>query len=927
MQKKLIIYLIFLLVSINVFATDLMHLKINQFGVIYDVLEFKKQHEIIIASEKGLFIYTGKKIISIKNSKDKAFHKISIMNDSIYVLSFNKNVYKIVNNDLELVFSDKNNESINDFYGINDKILLCFPSKLVIYSNQSINEIFPKQNAYVHGILKHDNINFLFSQSKNKIYLKEIAGDKGFDINFSGKIQKVFLNKSTNFFISNGFIYSIDVCNKSLKKIIEIPKELKNVKIYSIKKIDENNIAIGHNNGFSMYDIKKNAFSHFFKEHIIHSIIQDSFGNIWLGSKFQGLIQIPSKNIFELDIHQLLGINDKVVSSYQKDDKWYLGTNFGKIVVYDLNNNKIQQVKLNNNADVQSFYKKDNYLYVYCDKLYKIDVKSLKIIQTYNVHSTKAIFVDQDIYCATSGDFQNISKQFKTNKGLWHICMYYDKIKKGFYLGTNSGVFFVDKNMSNKPEKLKDNLKIVSIKKINEELRFFGINGVVYDSNFNIIKRHAINKVHNVSQLKPEKYLLYNDYEVLMVNHEVERKLNFIPKITQDNPILNILEFNNNLFILTSDKIYKIKNYHSFIQDNLDETLDLQISSSKKSDKKNQIRLSYKNTKILFELKSNLDLSFFSNYDVHFKINKEAPQKIEANRKGEFILNLNYLPEGNSTITFLLTNKKGESLSEKKISVFVSSPFWKSIWFLSLLFFFVSTAIYFYQKNRIKKINDSNAEKIKKEKLKTKLVKSQLTAIRSQMNPHFVFNTLSTIQLKIAKKETNIAFNLVQKFSSLMRGVLSYSQVEIITLKEELNILKNYIELENQRFNNSINIAINVDKTMDLDDFKIPSLITQPFVENSFQHGLRHKKGNKILQISIKKNSSTSYSVVIEDNGIGIEASKELNKKNSWKKSFAMDAIKKRIQHINSLGVVHVFLKVSSNEFGTKTYIKVNDYD
>lgn len=927
MQKKLIIYLIFLLVSINVFATDLMHLKINQFGVIYDVLEFKKQHEIIIASEKGLFIYTGKKIISIKNSKDKAFHKISIMNDSIYVLSFNKNVYKIVNNDLELVFSDKNNESINDFYGINDKILLCFPSKLVIYSNQSINEIFPKQNAYVHGILKHDNINFLFSQSKNKIYLKEIAGDKGFDINFSGKIQKVFLNKSTNFFISNGFIYSIDVCNKSLKKIIEIPKELKNVKIYSIKKIDENNIAIGHNNGFSMYDIKKNAFSHFFKEHIIHSIIQDSFGNIWLGSKFQGLIQIPSKNIFELDIHQLLGINDKVVSSYQKDDKWYLGTNFGKIVVYDLNNNKIQQVKLNNNADVQSFYKKDNYLYVYCDKLYKIDVKSLKIIQTYNVHSTKAIFVDQDIYCATSGDFQNISKQFKTNKGLWHICMYYDKIKKGFYLGTNSGVFFVDKNMSNKPEKLKDNLKIVSIKKINEELSFFGINGVVYDSNFNIIKRHAINKVHNVSQLKPEKYLLYNDYEVLMVNHEVERKLNFIPKITQDNPILNILEFNNNLFILTSDKIYKIKNYHSFIQDNLDETLDLQISSSKKSDKKNQIRLSYKNTKILFELKSNLDLSFFSNYDVHFKINKEAPQKIEANRKGEFILNLNYLPEGNSTITFLLTNKKGESLSEKKISVFVSSPFWKSIWFLSLLFFFVSTAIYFYQKNRIKKINDSNAEKIKKEKLKTKLVKSQLTAIRSQMNPHFVFNTLSTIQLKIAKKETNIAFNLVQKFSSLMRGVLSYSQVEIITLKEELNILKNYIELENQRFNNSINIAINVDKTMDLDDFKIPSLITQPFVENSFQHGLRHKKGNKILQISIKKNSTTSYSVVIEDNGIGIEASKELNKKNSWKKSFAMDAIKKRIQYINSLGVVHVFLKVSSNEFGTKTYIKVNDYD
>jgi len=927
MLKKLVIYFILLLVNLNVFSTDLMHLKINKFGIIYDVLELRKQNEIIIASEKGLFIYTGKKIIPIKNSINQAFHKIVVVNDNIYALSFSKKVYRIVNDNLELIFSDKNNESINDFYGINDKILLCFPSKLIIYSNQSIKEIFPKQNAYVHGILKHDNINFLFSQSKNKIYLKEITGDKDFDINFSGKIQKVFLNKTTNFFISNGFIYSIDVYNKSLKKIIEIPKELKNVKIYSIKKIDKNSIAIGHNNGFSMYDIKKNTFSHFFKEHTIHSIIQDSFGNIWLGSKFEGLIQIPSKNIFEFDIQQSLSINDKVLSSYQKNNKCYLGTNFGKIIIYDLNNNKIQQVKLNNNADVQSFYKKGNYLYAYCDKLYKIDVKSLKIIQTYNVHSTKAIFVDQDIYCATSGDFQNISKHLKTNKGLWHICMYYDKIKKGFYLGTNSGVFFVDKNMSNKSEKLKDNLKIVSIKKINEELRFFGINGEVYDFNFNIIKKHTINKVHNVSQLKREKYLLYNNSEVLIVNGNTEKKLNFISKIAQDKPIINILEKNNDLLILTSDKIYNIKNYHSFIQDNLDETLDLQISSSKKSDKKNQIRLSYKNTKILFELKSNLDLSFFSNYDLLFKINKDLPQKIEANKNGEYLLNLNFLPEGNSNITFLLTNKKGELLSKKKYSIFVSSPFWKSFWFLSLLFLFVSTSIYFYQKNRIKKINDLNTEKIKKEKLKTKLVKSQLTAIRSQMNPHFVFNTLSTIQLKIAKKETNIAFNLVQKFSSLMRGVLSYSQVEIITLKEELNILKNYIELENQRFDNSINIAINVDKTMDLDDFKIPSLITQPFVENSFQHGLRHKKGNKILQISIKKNSTTSYSVVIEDNGIGIEASKELNKKNSWKKSFAMDAIKKRIQYINSLGVVHVFLKVSSNEFGTKTYIKVNDYD
>ncbi|HFS66695.1 MAG TPA: hypothetical protein ENK67_00605 [Flavobacteriia bacterium] len=923
MQKKYFYILVFSLLIFKSYALDLMHIKIKKFGIIYDIYEIKKEKQLLIAAEKGVYIYTGKKITKIKGLGKNTFHKIAFVQDVLYLLSFNNLIYKLDKDKLSFVANLETSQNTNDFYCIKDAIYICYPNQLQVYRNHKVGTKYKDNKFYNFGILKKDSLNFLFSQTNNTLQFINLEDDKKFSIPFGKKIKKVFLSKNNNYFIADNSLFTIT--HQGFTKVISLPNELLNTKIYTIKKIVDA-IYIGHNNGFTIYSIKDKTFEHSFKQHAVHCIIQDSFQNIWLGTKFEGLIQIPSKNIFQFEINNILDNKDKIVSTYKFRQNLYLGTNFGKLIIYNLANNKAKIISLQNNAEVQSIFQKGNNLYVYCDKLYQISLKTYKTLKKYSVHSTKDIFVDKDIYCATSGDFQNITQNKKVNKGLWHTCIYLDSIKQNFYLGTKTGISIVSKKKLQSISNINKNIKIIRIKNRDNQLHFFDNKGNIYDDKLNTIKSYPINKVTGVTDLDADDFLLFNHTNVLLVNNNKTERINFISKLIENKPIINIIKSNDNLIVITSEKIYTIKNYNQFFNSNPDEKIQLIITPNREITTNNTY-LSYKENNLLFRIKSNLDLSFFSDYNIFYQLNNKDKNEIESNKNGEYILKLDFLPIGNSAINFFLKNKNGKTLNNKEYNIYVKAPFWKSIWFLLILISVFITAIFYYQKKRIQKINAINLEKIKKEKLKTKLLKSELTAIRSQMNPHFVFNTLSTIQLKIAKQETNTAFKLVQKFSSLMRGVLNLSQVEIITLKQELDILKNYIDLEQERFDKEIFINYHIDDKIDLSDFNIPSLITQPLVENSLQHGLRHKKGIKKLDISIIQLNENSFQFIIKDNGIGIDAANEINQQNNWKKSFAMEAIKRRIKFVNSLKNLKVVLNITSNSNGTIAQITVHNYD
>jgi PAS domain S-box-containing protein len=160
------------------------------------------------------------------------------------------------------------------------------------------------------------------------------------------------------------------------------------------------------------------------------------------------------------------------------------------------------------------------------------------------------------------------------------------------------------------------------------------------------------------------------------------------------------------------------------------------------------------------------------------------------------------------------------------------------------------------------------------------LAEYKLMALRSAMNPHFIFNALNSIQYFITERDRANAINYLSTFSKLIRGILNNSKSNAIRLHEELTLLKHYINLELLRFENKFEFILDIEDDLDIYSLEIQPLIIQPFVENAIIHGLYNSYSKGILRISIRKQNPGTLFVIIEDNGIGREAARKLREKN-----------------------------------------------
>ncbi len=145
---------------------------------------------------------------------------------------------------------------------------------------------------------------------------------------------------------------------------------------------------------------------------------------------------------------------------------------------------------------------------------------------------------------------------------------------------------------------------------------------------------------------------------------------------------------------------------------------------------------------------------------------------------------------------------------------------------------------------------------------------AKLEALRSQMNPHFIFNSLNAIQECILTNKVDAAYEYLSKFSKLQRMVLNNSAKEFITLSSEIEMLRLYLSLESLRFSQSFTYTIEIEKNTDADDIQLPSMLVQPYVENAIWHGLRNKVGDKILKINCIEKVGELI-ITIDDNGVG----------------------------------------------------------
>lgn len=207
------------------------------------------------------------------------------------------------------------------------------------------------------------------------------------------------------------------------------------------------------------------------------------------------------------------------------------------------------------------------------------------------------------------------------------------------------------------------------------------------------------------------------------------------------------------------------------------------------------------------------------------------------------------------------------------------------------------------------------AEKEKLEKVESdynsEIRRLQLDLLKNQMNPHFIFNALTSVKVFLIDNDKKKAVFYLNKFSKLIRKMLDSYRVESYTLEEELEILKLYLSIENIRFNSEINIVFSIDPEVDLKSIRIPPLLLQPFVENAIWHGLMLKtEGAKEVVIQVSNERNNCF-MIIEDNGIGRAKSQESQNKRALKKnSYGLKLVQERLDLFNKQNEFNYHYKV-----------------
>jgi LytS/YehU family sensor histidine kinase len=204
--------------------------------------------------------------------------------------------------------------------------------------------------------------------------------------------------------------------------------------------------------------------------------------------------------------------------------------------------------------------------------------------------------------------------------------------------------------------------------------------------------------------------------------------------------------------------------------------------------------------------------------------------------------------------------------------------------------------------NKLKQLESEQSLEVKKKELATineQLAEARLSALQAQMNPHFVFNALNSIKRMILDEDNEMASRYLSKFALMIRMTLEHSKEVFVSLDENIEYINNYLAMEQLRFRDSFTYEIIVDKTLDVEDTMLPSMMIQPLVENAIWHGLMQSEKEKQVRITFKK---TEDKVVcsVDDNGIGIHRSESLRlKQRPLHRSIGLENLKKRIRIIN----------------------------
>ncbi|MFB6457439.1 two-component regulator propeller domain-containing protein [Chitinophaga sp. Hz27] len=278
------------------------------------------------------------------------------------------------------------------------------------------------------------------------------------------------------------------------------------------------------------------------------------------------------------------------------------------------------------------------------------------------------------------------------------------------------------------------------------------------------------------------------------------------------------------------------------------------------------VQLSYRQNFITIEFKS---LQYHPE-KINYYYKLEGMDEKWVNAEGLLTARYTNLPPGDYTFRVKAANATSTFSDHiTELHIRIQPAFWQTNWFRFLALMLAVALVYFYFRLRISLIRK---EAKHRNSIQQKIAQLEMNALRAQMNPHFIFNALNSIQIFMMKNETESAQAYLSRFAKLIRNVLDNSQLNNISISKEVSMLENYMELEKLRFTDQFEYKINIAPELDADMVQMPTMIVQPFVENAIWHGLVHKKDKGRVTISFKEVSERVL-CTIEDNGVGREKS------------------------------------------------------
>ncbi|MBL0340773.1 MAG: histidine kinase [Bacteroidetes bacterium] len=663
------------------------------------------------------------------------------------------------------------------------------------------------------------------------------------------------------------------------------------------------NLWLGAKEGMMYFDRITNAFTCFKHEALnenslssntIYTITKDSGDNLWIGTnKGFNYFNIKTKrwkHYFQIknDINALPGV--EVFDSYVRKDGTVLAGTNGSVCLFNpatetfttrFNNENINHLRRNNY--ITTFEHSDGTLW-------------LSTSSTGILHVTSSFQVIDSFFL--SGGFNAASvHQFveDTKRNVWMATT------KGLYRWNNSTSNFTVFNSA----ELGLSGDIKSVVAENEKSVWIstvtGISQLVFKSESEI---EFVKKFDESDGLQGNTF---NNFAGIKLN---SGEL-FFGGINGFN-LFNPASIHYNKFI-PQVRIIAFK------------VFDKELQFDKEIDSIVQINLSYGQNFFTFEMGA---LSFDHPEKNQFGYQLVGFDKEMIYTGTNHIASYTNIPPGNYVLHIIASNNDGVWNTEGiRINLSIVPPFWKTNWFQIIVFTLLCLAAYGLYYLRIKKIK--NDEKIKSE-INKQIAEARLTALSAQMNPHFIFNSLNSIQQFISESEKENALKYLSKFSKLIRLVLQNANKNSTTIRNEVSMLEFYLELESLRFSNKFSYQITVDDRINKDGIEIPSMVLQPYVENAIIHGLLNKTTNGNLEIKISQ-INNSIICVIEDNGIGrAEAATIKNRKLIGHESLGMKMTAERVLMLERLTnkkvkiAVHDLKDEKENAAGTRVEIEID---